>query len=58
MTNGESIRQMTDDQLADLLTKPACNKCVYHEDPRYGGCSKGNDCRQGIWQWLIRKQEG
>ena len=48
MTNGDRIRQMTDEELADIMR---CNQCIYQGMPE---CER-NDCEYGILAWL--KQE-
>ena len=51
MTNGDRIRQMTDEELADKLTDK-CAVCAY----RYSECEKEFClCEKGVLKWL--KQE-
>lgn len=53
MTNADRIRQMTDEELAEMLLLSTCyfgcNKCKYH-----GKC-KGKSCTEAALEWL--KQE-
>lgn len=53
MTNGDRIRQMTDEELAEMLLLSTCyfgcNKCKYHSN-----CI-GKNCTQAALEWL--KQE-
>lgn len=51
MTNGERIRQMTDEQLVELLH---CGECAYRKSDAET-CER-NDCDEGILKWL--EQEG
>lgn len=59
MTNGDRIRQMTDEELAEWLDHVAgCGVCVLNEGKyRYSGdhCAHEHDCMQYIEKWL--KQE-
>ena len=51
MTNGDKIRQMTDEEIAEVLSGQ-CSCCEY----QYDNC--GTDfclCEQGVLEWL--KQE-
>jgi hypothetical protein len=52
-TNGDRIRQMTDEELAEMLLLSTCyfgcNKCKYH-----GKCN-GKSCTEAALEWL--KQE-
>ena len=52
MTNEEKIRQMSTNELADLLDEPkavfCCSDCKYN--PRAGTCKK--DCKKAIVEWL------
>ena len=51
MTNGDKIRAMTDEELADKLTDK-CAVCAYH----YAECeTKFCLCEEGVLKWL--KQE-
>lgn len=51
MTNGDRIRQMTDEELADILSDK-CSVCNY----QYGRCdSQFCICAEGVLAWL--KQE-
>lgn len=53
MTNGDKIRSMTDDEIAEMLLLSTCyfgcNKCKHH-----GKC-KGKSCTEAALEWL--KQE-
>ena len=48
ISNGDRIRQMTDEELVDILS---CNQCVYQGMPE----CEPNDCKYGVLAWL--KQE-
>lgn len=48
-TNGDRIRRMTDDELADVL-QGQCACCAY----RLTGCTE-KECKGGVLEWL--KQE-
>ena len=50
MTNGDRIRQMTDEQIAGLLH---CGECAYRNSDAET-CER-YDCKEGILKWL--KQE-
>lgn len=51
ITNGDRIRKMTDEELADKLTDK-CAVCAYH----YAECeTKFCICEEGVLKWL--KQE-
>lgn len=51
-TNGDKIRAMTDEELADWLTDghDICDLC------RFGTCRPEFECEKGVLEWL--KQEG
>lgn len=51
MTNGDRIRQMTDEDLADWLTDghDICDMC------QFGTCRPDYECEKGVLEWL--KQE-
>lgn len=51
MTNGDKIRQMTDEELADWITDghDLCDLCQFET------CRPEFECEQGVLQWL--KQE-
>lgn len=48
MTNGDRVRQMTDEELVEILY---CNQCTYQGMPE----CEPNDCNYGIMRQL--KQE-
>lgn len=50
LTNGDRIRQMTDEELADILELSGCENCPYLNN----NCG-GRKCRKGFLKWL--KQE-
>lgn len=51
ITNGERIRQMTDEELVELIfTGYGCNMCVYENLNPCSTC-----CKEGLTKWL--KQE-
>ena len=51
MTNGDFIRQMTDEELADKLTDK-CAACDYH----YAECdTKFCICTEGVLAWLRKE---
>ena len=48
MSNADAIRNMTDEELAELLNKSACDYyCNYKSE-----CTFGTSCKQGILEWL------
>ena len=47
MTNGDKIRSMSDEELAKLLNKSACDYCN-------GCCSVYPSCESAIESWLER----
>lgn len=60
MTNGDRIRQMSDEELAELLNMKDAYTCIEHYCPAYTDCRRNGDwrhttCLQTIWNWL--KQE-
>ena len=55
MTNGDKIRQMTDDELAKFITKCAgeCYRC-----PAKKLCEDDHfPCAETVREWLERKEE-
>ena len=50
-TNLQKIRQMTADELAELINTSCCNCCIYEN------CYKGADCAYGIKQLLEQESE-
>lgn len=55
MTNGDKLRQMTDEKLASMMSgiKYNCSSC-----PAYGFCEDcGGDCRETILEWLKQESE-
>lgn len=50
MTNGDKIRQMADEELADVLELSDCENCPYN----HNNCG-ARMCRTGFLKWL--KQE-
>ena len=50
MTNGDKIRQMTDEELADIFQLSDCENCPYW----HNNCG-ARMCRIGFLEWL--KQE-
>ena len=50
MTNGDRLRQMTDEELADILELSDCETCPYN----HNNCG-ARMCRIGFLEWL--KQE-
>ena len=52
MTNGEKIRNMDDEQLAELIHKCAC--CEYVHDGKK--CAIDN-CTAGIVKWLQKEAD-
>lgn len=49
MTNGDKLRQMTDEELAKIMR--SCTFCAYLDK----GCQHNGTCTQGFLEWL--KQE-
>lgn len=58
MTNEQKIREMTTDELADLIEYPiavfCCADCK--RNPVVGTCSK-KDCKEEIKEWLNAEAE-
>lgn len=55
MTNGERIRQMTDEELAEIISfYIECRDCPCKDENGIGAGCKG-DCQSGAFAWL--KQE-
>lgn len=53
MTNGDRIRQMADEELADILSDK-CASCDY----QYGRCdSEYCICREGVLVWLKKEAD-
>ena len=50
-TNLERIRQMTADELAEIIKHP-CRSCAY-----YIGDCRTKDCTKGIINWLEQESE-
>ena len=48
MTNLDRIKNMTLDEMAELLDTKACKCCAYYSTPPCGF----KDCRDGIKKWL------
>jgi hypothetical protein len=54
MTNGDRIRQMSNEELAITLgEKMACNICIFTEKTYCRTC----DCREGIKAYLESEEE-
>jgi hypothetical protein len=47
ITNGDKIRNMTNEEIVDLLYADRCNCCVY----AYEGCVT-HSCREGLTKYL------
>ena len=47
LTNGDKIRKMKDEELAELLDNSQCAHCAYE-----GGCDENAECSRGILEWL------
>ena len=55
MTNLDRIKNMTLDELAELLSTKACGCCAY---PDFAPCGFGAPaCKEGIKTWLEREAE-
>ena len=52
MTNGDKIRQMTDEELANLLLWNVCNVC---DGRGHKKCGDDKHCNSHVLEWL--KQE-
>ena len=52
MTNGDKIRQMTDEELTEWLAERGdCKTCAW-----YGkDCAKRGSCKRGIAEWLRKE---
>lgn len=55
ITNADAIRVMTDEQLADLLTKSACYLCSHINENGWCDDKLGKGCRQGHLVYLRQK---
>lgn len=53
MTNLDHIKNMTLDEMAELLDTKACKCCAYYSTPPCGF----KDCRDGIKKWLEQEAE-
>ena len=54
MTNGDKIRQMSNEELANTLSeKMACNICIFTEKTYCRTC----DCKEGIKAYLDMEVE-
>ena len=54
MTNGDKLRQMTDEELAKFLSVHGrCTVCAWQDDN--GECGRHVTCNSGVIEWL--KQE-
>lgn len=57
MTNGDRIRKMTDEELAEMFDiyeiDEVCNCCAYHHN---NSCH--NRCYAGILEWLKQEASG
>lgn len=52
MTNGDKIRAMTDEELAEWLDLHGeCNQCAYHP----AQCN--TDCNEGHFKWLRKEAD-
>jgi len=49
-TNGDRLREMNDEELAELLDNSQCAHCAYEE-----GCDDNAECSRGILEWLRKK---
>lgn len=49
-SNADHIRQMTEEELADILDNSQCAYCAYEE-----GCDDNAECSRGILEWLRKK---
>lgn len=49
-TNGDRLRKMSDEELAELLDNSQCAHCAYEE-----GCDDNAECSRGILEWLRKK---
>lgn len=50
LTNGDKIRKMEDEELANLLDNSQCAHCAYEE-----GCDDNAECSRGILEWLQKE---
>ena len=51
MTNGDKIRQMSNEELAKVI---GCKTCIYDEE---NGCKFDSDCYEGIKAYLDMEVE-
>lgn len=61
ITNGDRIRSMSDDELAEFILNDLANcynTCKNYTDIGYGGCiSSRDDCKKGIDSWIKEESE-
>ena len=50
-TNGDRIRQMTDEELAEMLFRDRCDMCAH------GACRLDDGCKEGVFEWLRKEEE-
>lgn len=52
MTNGDKIRAMSDEELADVM-QGQCTCCAY----QLTGCTE-KECKDGVYEWLKQEENG
>ena len=58
MTNGDRIRQMTDEELTELIYESdACDLCVFESPYPCDVDSHFKKCKDGISRWLKQEAE-
>ena len=54
-TNGDKIRQMTDEELAEwLIGHDNCDICALCS---FGACRTESECKNGVLEWLKQEVE-
>ena len=53
-TNGDRIRQMTDEELSEFLSLDMCSMCSEHLN-NFDNCGEIDTCRKGIMDWIKKE---
>lgn len=54
MTNGERIKEMSPEEIRDLLFTDLCTICEYETDT---DCHNEMDCRAAVLKWLNKEAQ-
>ena len=52
MTNADRIRNMTDEELAEMLFRDRCDMCAYG-----CACRLDDSCKEGVLEWLRKEAD-